>query len=202
MLNDCLMKAIRSFEKSAIPQPRDQRGFTIPSTLDVEIGSGVGYFAIQYAQTHPERFLLAIERTKIRFGKFERRIQNHQVIKNLRIVCSDAENLICHRIPPQSVDRYFLMYPNPYQKKNQQKRRWHERSFMSYLLETLKPGGTITLATNVEEYVEQARKRYTQTWGLDLIEEKTREDKPRTHFEKKYLKRKKSCFNLVFQKRI
>ncbi len=165
--------------------------------FDIEIGCGVGFHPIQYALQNPDRRLLALERSRSRFEKFLRRIAGNGSPPNLTPIRGDALQWIGHNIPKKSVRRYFFLYPNPFPLK----RRWHRMSFMEYLLETLEPSGTIHLATNVEDYYKEAKRDFSSLWGLHCIEDSIlkRGALPRTHFEKKYLERGDSCWNLIFQ---
>ncbi len=194
----------RSFDPKILPKPKDfQHLFAFSANpLDIEIGCGVGYHPLQYAAENPKRTLVAFERTKEKFEKFQGRLNHHKKFPNLIAIHGDAIAWICNGIKPKSVDQYFLLYPNPYPKEKQRNHRWFAMPFMSYLLETLKAKGTITLATNMEFYYEEAKELAQKDWDLkilvdDKIDQKT---KPRTHFEKKYLARGEACWNLVLQK--
>jgi len=72
------------------------------------------------------------------------------------------------------------------------------------LLSCLKPGGEITLATNIRDYFEEAIEFGTTEWKLELVERgeliHPNVKRPRTHFEKKYLARGETCLNVIFQK--
>lgn len=170
--------------------------------VDLEIGAGVGRFAIQRAQRYPDRALIAIEKTSERFGKFQRRILNHPGLTNLIAVHSEAASVITHFVPEQSLDSIFILYPNPYPKAKHRNLRWHNRAFMGFLLARLKPRGTVTVATNDEDYYLEALEMFGNAWHLDLVENRRilSTEPPRTHFEKKYLDRGEDCRNLVFKK--
>jgi len=195
---------IRSFSRLQVPVPKDFLKLEAfrHSPLDIEIGCGVGYHPLQYAQENPERTLIAIEQTKEKFEKFAGRISHHKKISNLVPIHGNAVAWITHGIEIDSVNRYFLLYPNPNPKEKLRNKRWFAMPFMKHLIETLKDKGTITLATNEQFYYEEAKELGIKYWGLKIIEDRLvkKEEKPRTHFEKKYLMRGDACFNLVFQK--
>jgi tRNA G46 methylase TrmB len=97
----------------------------------------------------------------------------------------------------------FLLYPNPNPLARSANRRWHQMPFFAKLAAVLKPGGTLTLATNIEAYAAEAEQFIQTIWGLRLIQRqaiRAGEIIPRTHFEKKYLARGETCWNLIFQK--
>lgn len=194
----------RLYEASKVPVPANFR--TIPLLerlpLDVEIGCGVGFHALRYAEAHPDRQLIAFERTVEKFEKFERRVRHHPKLANLFPVHGDAIAWITHSFLPESVDRYFILYPNPYPKESQRNLRFHFMPFFTRLRDTLKRGGSLTIATNEEFYAEEARHELRERWGMKLVDCRviSADARPRTHFEKKYLERGERCWNLVWTK--
>jgi tRNA (guanine-N7-)-methyltransferase len=192
---------MRKFDATKIPKPEVR--VLMPTNypnLDIEIGCGVGFHPIDYAKKNPERLLVAIEKTKEKFDKFIGRLNKHPQIKSIVPIHTNAVWWIAHEVKPASVDRYFILYPNPYPKDPQ--KRFFQMPFMSYLVETLKPGGTITLATNEKYYFDESLENAQKIFGLNVFEKTTvdQKEKPRTHFEKKYLERGETCYNLILEK--
>lgn len=197
--------AVRAFEPSRVPLPPDFRTLPVDpdKPLDVEIGCGVGFHPLRYARRNPDRQVIAFEKTRDKFGKFLGRLAHHDPLPNLIPVHGDAVAWISHALGPESVDRYFLLYPNPYPKESQRNLRFHLMPFFSYLRATLKVGGTFTMATNEEFLVREARAVMREQWGLTLVECRELDASshmPRTHFEKKYLARGERCWNLVWMR--
>lgn len=194
--------ALRSFDPCKVPVPPDFEHIPLDPArpVDVEIGCGVGYHPLRYARENPDRQIVAFEKTTAKFAKFVSRIENHDPLPNLFAVHGDAVAWISHSFAPESVDRYFLLYPNPYPKESQRNLRFHAMPFFSFLRATLKKGGTITMATNEEFLMREARQAMREQWGLVLVEcrEISRDAVPRTHFEKKYLERGERCWNMVW----
>ena len=174
------------------------------SPLELEIGCGVGLHPILWGKANPDRQLIAVEHTAEKFQKFEGRLARHPTLTQVVAVHANAMTLIDQRIPPQTIDRIWLLYPNPYPKKQDQARRWHAMPFASQLVAILKPGGQLVSATNLEWYALEARQFWTTHWGLREREfqaiEPGSEFVPRTHFEKKYLARGERCWSMIFEK--
>ena len=167
----------------------------------VEIGCGVGYHPIQWANLNPNGQILAIERTKEKFKKFQRRLAHHTSLDN-RIFAAhaDASWLLPWLLEPLSVDEYFWLYPNP-----EPKRRNHRIAFSKLtelVVTTLKPNGRLTIATNLKDYADEIRRELPRRFGLKIYLEAvcTLDQAPRSHFEKKYLARGERCFNFEFTK--
>ena len=196
---------MREFCFEHIPRPQlefDWAGLSHSECIDLEIGAGQGLHAIHYSARHPERILLAVEKTHTRFASLLRRKQGHPEIKNLVTLHADAVAFVSHLIPDSVLDQVFLLYPNPYPKAKHANLRWHNRPFMALLLKKMKPGARLTLATNIETYANEAATAMVREWRLDLISHELVDPQmpPRTHFEKKYLMRDEKCWNLEFRK--
>ena len=198
---------VRKFNSSEITAPlglEKMSAFLKNEPLDLEIGCGVGFHPIQYAKENPNRFLVAIEHTREKFQSFERRHLSHPTLTNLLPVHADAVRWVTHALPASSIDRIFLLYPNPEPKAANQ--RWLRRPFFEKLLEVLKPGGTLQLATNIERYMDEALDYGANYWKMKIIERRAFTQghlpfkNPRTHFEKKYLARGETCFDVTFMK--
>ena len=190
---------IREFNVNALPVfPEEQRLELPEPPYDIEVGCGVGFHPIRYHLENPERTLVAIERTKERFDKFLRRVENHPTNEHLIAIRADALMWIVHHIPPGSVARYFFLYPNPFPHKQ----RWHLMPFIQFVIDTMQVGGTLEIATNVAEYAQEAKETFLSQWHLECMEDRPvrPNESPRSHFEKKYLERGDECRNLVFRK--
>lgn len=203
----------RSFQPGKLPLPKQLQYVEPldPSQFNVlEIGPGVGTHPIRYAKAHPQHQVYGVEHSKERFGKFAKRIEQHQELEqdlvNLTAVHTDGEAFVVHRVPENSLDRVFFLYPNPYPKAAQANKRWHNMPFMEYLIARMKPGARLLLATNEFFYADEAEETLPSL-GLELLNReaislKTHpEFRWRTHFEKKYLHRGELLHELVWMKR-
>ncbi len=198
---------VRPFNLSAVEPPLGFHSFSWPETfvdgapLDLEIGCGVGWHPIRYANANPNRRLVAIEQTRDKFNRFTSRLERHPELTNLLAIHADAVRWVSHALQSESIDRCFILYPNPEPKSRS--KRWFCMPFFAKLISTLKLRGTITLATNEEFYWREAEEMAEKTWGLKIVDSRlfSAKDVPdhqaRTHFEKKYLARGETCFELV-----
>lgn len=186
---------------------RDKRSasldqFLSAKHLDIEIGCGVGLHPLQRSMAYPDRHLIAIEHTQEKYQSFNRRFEKHGSPVNLLPVHANAITWIDSFVPVGSVDNIFLLYPNPNPKRATQ--RWFRMPFFSKLIEVLKDGGHITLATNVLSYGDEAEVYGLQHWGLSMVHRRSLSSADgiigRTHFERKYLGRGEICAEIVFAK--
>ncbi len=205
--------AVRAFRAEHIPAPSDivtkiaglrlAQAIARGRPIDLEIGCGVGWHPIRYAQENPDRTLVAIEKTSEKYEKFGERLKRHPELTNLIAVHADAVAWVTHFAPAGTFDRIFLLYPNPNRKNASA--RWIRMPFFGRLLETLKPGGKIEFRTNLPEYADEVRRVGVEGWGLKLRDERRLDPREvdvsamRTHFEQKYLARGETCFALTLE---
>lgn len=72
--------------------------------------------------------------------------------------------------------------------------------FFEFLLSRLQVGGTITLASNIAEYIAEAEQQLINIWKLPFVKEVINSTSARTHFEIKYLERGELCQQLIITK--
>lgn len=74
---------------------------------------------------------------------------------NVRVWPDDARPLIS-RLPDNSLDRAFILFPDPWPKRRQHKRRLIQPAFLAALHPKMKPGSDIRFATDVKSYADEA----------------------------------------------
>lgn len=205
--NSTELKIVRQFKKVSALTVCDE-AFTTWNQKSwkkraIEIGCGAGLHPIQFASQNPETALVALERTKIKFNSFSQRTKSHS-LENIYPVNKDALFWLPGNISANTIDEYFLLYPNPYPKEEQANKRWHRSSLMHFIIESLKPLGKINIASNEAWYMDECKNYFENYWKLKLISNvdlsQEADFNPRTHFERKYLKRNLICRNMIFQK--
>lgn len=206
---------LRTFQPDKLHAPRDFQplgglkssllseplGDFFNQTVCLEIGAGKGKHAIEYAQSHPDERLIAIERTKEKFSAFFQRVQDlqkNQSLDNLYCIHADAIAWVVHAIPPNCLDKVFILYPNP--EPHNANQRWLNMPFFEFLLSRLKVNGSIILASNILSYIEEAEQQASNVWQVPVIKQLVPKDSQRTHFEMKYLARGQLCWQLILTK--
>jgi tRNA (guanine-N7-)-methyltransferase len=124
--------------------------------LIVEIGPGTGESLVPMAQRHPEANLLAFEVYQPALARVIRSLSAAGV-GNVRVIEADAVAGLSHLLPPQSIDRLWLFFPDPWPKVRHHKRRIVSSTFADLAASRLKPGGLWQLATDWEHYARQMR---------------------------------------------
>jgi tRNA (guanine-N7-)-methyltransferase len=120
----------------------------------LEIGFGAGEVIGALAQNNPHIDYLGIEVHRSGVGRLLLRAQQCS-FKNLRVICSDAVEVLHDHIADAAFDEILVFFPDPWHKKRHHKRRLIEPSFVSLAAAKLRSGGTLRLATDWQAYAEQ-----------------------------------------------
>ncbi|WPC36185.1 SAM-dependent methyltransferase [Acinetobacter sp. YWS30-1] len=191
-----MIMSIRQFQAQRMHAPRDFQSIS-SEPVCVEIGAGKGKHALLFTQTNPNSKLIAIERTREKFLAMQKQ-HALEGQPNLQTVHADALPWIVHALYPAQVEQFFILYPNP--EPHNPAQRWLNMPFFEFLLSRLETGGTITLASNIPEYIEEAEQQVQNLWKLPFVKEVIGQDSARTHFEIKYLERGELCQQLIISK--
>ena len=187
---------IRQFQAQRMHAPRDFQSIA-NQPICVEIGAGKGKHALLFSAQHPEHHLYAIERTREKFLAMQKQ---HQIEgqTNLTPIHADALPWVVHALFPKQVSHFFILYPNP--EPHNPAQRWLNMPFFEFLLSRLNTHGTITLASNIPSYIDEAEQQLKEVWKLPYEKQVIAQDSARTHFEVKYLERGELCQQLVICK--
>ncbi|MFH1159047.1 MAG: tRNA (guanine(46)-N(7))-methyltransferase TrmB [Pseudomonadota bacterium] len=114
-----------------------------------EIGFGNGEHLLHQAMNNPDVGFIGCEPfingvSALCVGIREKNLNN------IRIWPDDARMLM-DRIKPQSLDRLFLLHPDPWPKNRHHKRRFLQTETLDRLAQLLKPGAEFRLATDHPE---------------------------------------------------
>jgi len=120
----------------------------------LEIGFGTGEVIGALAQTHSHIDYLGIEVHRSGVGRLLLHAEQCST-KNLRVICSDAVDVLRDYIADASFDEVLVFFPDPWHKKRHHKRRLIEASFVSLAAAKLRRGGILRLATDWQAYAEQ-----------------------------------------------
>ncbi len=177
-------------------------GRVAPVTL--EIGFGNGDSLAQMAAAAPERDFIGIEVHTPGVGHLLKLIGD-QDLQNVRVMNTDAVEILQQRIPAHSLDRVQLFFPDPWHKKKHHKRRIVQLPFVSLLASRLQTGGVFHMATDWENYAEyMAEVMQTSPDFVNLASQPPyapRPDtRPLTKFENRGLKLGHGVWDLLYQK--
>jgi tRNA (guanine-N7-)-methyltransferase len=86
-------------------------------------------------------------------------------LANMRLVQADAPELL-EALPKNSVDEFWVFFPDPWPKSKHQKRRLIDEDFIPLIARVLKPGGIIRLATDWQHYADQMQEVFAKASGI------------------------------------
>ncbi len=119
----------------------------------LEIGFGNGESLVALASTHAERNYLGLEVHPPGVGHLLLCCEAGQ-LRNVRVICEDAVQVLQRRVPDASLDEVLLYFPDPWPKKRHHKRRIVQPAFVELVTRKLKPGGVLRMATDWQPYAE------------------------------------------------
>ena len=123
--------------------------------LVAEIGSGMGETTAQIAASNPDNDYLAIEVHTPGVGSLLKLV-GERGLSNIRVVQHDATEVFRDMIAPGTLDGVHIFFPDPWPKKRHHKRRLLQPDFAALVAERLRPGGYLHVATDWQDYAEQA----------------------------------------------
>jgi tRNA (guanine-N7-)-methyltransferase len=128
----------------------------LPEKPDIwlEIGFGGAEHLIEQAKRHPEIGFLGCEPFVEGVAKAVIGIED-QGLENVRLWPDDVRLLLA-RLPDASLSRAFILFPDPWPKRRQQKRRLVQPDFLRLLRAKLQPGAAVRFATDVRSYADEA----------------------------------------------
>ena len=125
--------------------------FSVPvKSIALEIGFGGGEHLLHQARLHPETGFIGCEPFVNGMAKMLAAIDQED-IKTIRVFDSDAVELL-RSLAPHSLDRVFILYPDPWPKRRQNKRRFISDVTLGLIAKILKPGGELRFATDIDHY--------------------------------------------------
>ncbi|TNF59097.1 MAG: tRNA (guanosine(46)-N7)-methyltransferase TrmB [Rhodobacteraceae bacterium] len=166
----------------------------------LEIGFGGGEHMVHMARTYPDIAIIGAEPfingVAMLLGKIRR-----AGVTNLAVHPGDARDLM-DVLPPASVARAFLLYPDPWPKQRHHRRRFVTQDHLVPLARVLQPGAEFRVATDIPDYVRQTLAEVPKA-GFDL---ERRGPEPwsdwiSTRYEQKALREGRPPHYLTFRRR-
>jgi tRNA (guanine-N7-)-methyltransferase len=123
----------------------------------LEIGFGGGEHMAAQAGRNPETVVIGAEPFVNGVASAVRHVEE-QALKNVRIYEGDAREVV-DGLPDASLDRVFIMFPDPWHKARHNKRRLIQPEFVAKLARVMKPGSALRFATDWADYGEWTTER-------------------------------------------
>ncbi len=115
----------------------------------LEIGFGCGEHLAAEANAHPDEGFIGCDFFENGVVKVLTLIA-HKDLDNVRLYQGDAGAII-DALPPQSLAGAYLLYPDPWPKRRQRKRRFLSDAMLKHLARIMRPGAEIRFATDIDD---------------------------------------------------
>ncbi|UXN36500.1 tRNA (guanosine(46)-N7)-methyltransferase TrmB [Avibacterium paragallinarum] len=170
----------------------------------LEIGFGMGKSLVEMAEQNPDKNYLGIEVHTPGVGACIAYAVEKKV-KNLRVICHDATEILRDCIADGSLAGLQLFFPDPWHKAKHHKRRIVQTHFVQTVCEKLANHGFIHMATDWENYAEQmleVLQKNTQLCNTSETDDyiPRPESRPLTKFEQRGHRLGHSVWDLYFIK--
>jgi tRNA (guanine-N7-)-methyltransferase len=127
----------------------------------LEIGFGGGEHLLWQAARDPEVGLIGAEPFEDGVVKVLAAIEDDG-LSNVRVHADDARALL-RWLPPASIARAFVLYPDPWPKRRHQKRRLVNIGLLELLARALAPGAELRIATDIGDYARTMLMAFQRT---------------------------------------
>lgn len=159
----------------------------------LEIGFGDGESLVLQAARSPQLDYLGIEVHRPGVGHCLLQAEA-QHVRNLRLICHDAVEVLNQQIPDRSFERINLYFPDPWPKKRHHKRRLLQADFLELAASKLHDGGALHIATDWQDYAEHIDEVIAGSNSFLVHERRVHGgdrplDRPMTKFERRGLAR-------------
>ena len=118
------------------------------AAVELEVGSGNGEFIIQLAQANPNKLYIACEPFINGVASLLKLIHENKVT-NIRIFVDDAR-LLLSKMPDVYLEQIYVICPDPWPKRKQQKRRLINEEFLKLLHQKTQQG--LLVVTDHKDY--------------------------------------------------
>jgi len=179
--------------------------FARRAPIVLEIGFGNGDTLVQQATEASGLDFFGIEVHEPGVGHCLLKARNAG-ITNLKLINHDAIEVLREQIPPESLHRINIYFPDPWPKKRHHKRRLIQPAFLGLLHGRLEAGGTLHIATDWADYAEHIDEVVSDSSLFACAERREHDgeaplDRPRTKFEQRGLKKGHRICDWRFEKR-
>src|SRR6267154_2640803 len=166
--------------------------------LHVDLGCGDGSFLCEMAQQTPKRNFLGIDRLTKRVEKVRRKAEE---IENVRVLRADTLFAVRYLLPKNSVETFYLLFPDPWPKRRHQFRRTFTRDFLDAVADALDKHGVLRVATDQLDYFHQVE-RVSRADRQFQVLPRSPDDAvlPVTKFEKKFRDQGAPIYRLTLRK--
>ncbi len=172
--------------------------------LWLEIGFGGGEHLLWQARENPQVGIIGCEPFRDGVVRVLTAIDEEH-LENIRLHADDARPLL-RQLKPQSIDRAFILFADPWPKKRHNKRRLINANLAELLARVMKPGAQLRIATDIDDYLKSILLTFYGHPDFEWLAERPSDwrvrppDWPATRYEAKAIREGRSCAYLRFRR--
>ncbi|RDI62197.1 tRNA (guanine(46)-N(7))-methyltransferase TrmB [Microvirga subterranea] len=117
----------------------------------LEIGFGGGEHLAAQARSHPDVNVIGCEPFVNGMAKLLA-VVDHEKLGNVRVWDEDVTDLL-PTLPDSCFDRVYILYPDPWPKRRQRKRRLVSDETLAGLARVMRPGAELRFASDIDNYI-------------------------------------------------
>jgi len=138
-----------------------------PATI-LEIGAGTGLFAVELAAKFPDRQVLAIDVKADRLITGAK-LASERGLTNIRFLRAHVDQL--HDvIPPQSVEKLWVTFSDPFPKERYAKHRLTHPRFLAFYKTVLRPHGLLYFKTDAKNLFTWSLEQFVREgWRIEML---------------------------------
>jgi tRNA (guanine-N7-)-methyltransferase len=163
--------------------------------VHVDLGCGDGSFLKALAADKPQINFLGIERLLRRVQSSSRKAVD---LPNVRVVRSETMFVLQHLLPAESIECFYLLFPDPWPKRRHHRRRIVTAEFLNVIASRLTNSGSLLIATDDSGYFAAITGLTTNAKSFVAVNGAWR--LPATTFEKKFVASGLLIHRLVLRK--
>ncbi|HJD53986.1 MAG TPA: bifunctional peptide chain release factor N(5)-glutamine methyltransferase PrmC/tRNA (guanosine(46)-N7)-methyltransferase TrmB [Rickettsia endosymbiont of Proechinophthirus fluctus] len=133
----------------------------------LEIGFGMGEHFINQAKMNPNALFIGIE-VYLNGVANVLKLAGEQNITNFLLFPNNLD-LILNKIPSNILDGIYILFPDPWIKNKQKKKRIFNKERLKLLQDKLKDNGNLVFASDIENYFYEAIELIQQNSNFEII---------------------------------
>jgi tRNA (guanine-N7-)-methyltransferase len=172
----------------------------------LEIGFGAGEHLIWQAVHSPNAGIIGAEPYVNGVAAALSGLEARQLQTRVRLHAGDVHPLL-EWLPPASLSRAFMLFPDPWPKKRHRERRLFATPLLGKMARILQPGAEFRFASDIADYAEAAAEHAQAHPGFEIAQIFTSADRtalpdwPVTRYEMKAVKAGRSSTFLVLRRK-
>ena len=135
--------------------------FNRVAPIAMDIGFGMGDSLIHFATQYVNYNWLGVEVHKPGISAALARAAALD-LQNLRVCSMDVKTLFKHHMPKASLQRVFILFPDPWPKRKHHTRRLLQLDFLTTVFQALSDRGILHITTDWPDYAQQVQQLMLQ----------------------------------------